>query len=535
MIAAFIPRSLVVVFIPLLVWIYPGHTDRQSLKSQITKADTIKSGYANPIIPGDYPDPSVIHVGNTYYSSGTSSEWGPYFPLYKSSDLINWKQTGYLFKKKPEWAMSSFWAPELFYYNKTYYVFYVARRASDKVACIGVATATDPEKGFTDHGVLVDYGTESIDPFVIVDNGELYITWKAYGLDKRPIEILASKLSPDGLKRVGEPFSLLKDEGRKGMEGESLIKKNGYYYLIYSAGACCGVKCDYNVRVARSKIIRGPYENYEGNPILANNDVWKCPGHGTLVETAAHKYYYLYHAYNVKDNVYTGRIGMLDELVWDTKTGWPLFKGGNSPSVKAESPVKGTKQILENGLTDNFIKPVLNNFWQWDFRHSQPVIKTGDHKLYLSGKVDSVNQSGIALTVRPETGTYEMSTQVTNSNTALKGLVLYGDVDHALGIGVTGSTVQLWEVKGKQKSILDKTVLKAKGPISFKMTVQDKTIYKFYYSQQVGKWNELKEPNQSYGGKALPAWDRSPRPGLSYYGNSNERVAFSFFKVAYTK
>jgi hypothetical protein len=51
---------------------------------------------------------------------------------------------------------------------------------------------------------------EAIDAFIFNDNGQLYITFKAYGLDDRPIEILGSKLSADGLKLEGEPFSLIK-------------------------------------------------------------------------------------------------------------------------------------------------------------------------------------------------------------------------------------------------------------------------------------------------------------------------------------
>src|SRR5690349_16342408 len=39
-----------------------------------------------PVIPGDCADPSVIRVGNTYYATGTSSEWAPHYPLFKSTD-----------------------------------------------------------------------------------------------------------------------------------------------------------------------------------------------------------------------------------------------------------------------------------------------------------------------------------------------------------------------------------------------------------------------------------------------------------------
>ncbi|MBK5195957.1 MAG: family 43 glycosylhydrolase, partial [Proteiniphilum sp.] len=50
--------------------------------------------FENPVIRGDIADPSVIVVDDTFYATGTSSEWAPFYPLFTSSDLINWEQTG---------------------------------------------------------------------------------------------------------------------------------------------------------------------------------------------------------------------------------------------------------------------------------------------------------------------------------------------------------------------------------------------------------------------------------------------------------
>ncbi|RYD89853.1 MAG: beta-xylosidase, partial [Sphingobacteriales bacterium] len=201
------------------------------------------------VITGDFADPSIIRANNAYYAVGTSSEWAPHFPIYISSDLKSWKQTGYVFDKAPDWTMGSFWAPEYYFMNDTYYIYYTARRKSDKISCIGVASSKYPDRGFTDHGVIIEQGKEAIDGFIYNYNGQLYITYKAYGLDNRPIEILGRKLSADGLKAEGEPFSLLRDDTRIGLEGQSILKKDDYYYLFYSAGNCCGGGCSYNVRV----------------------------------------------------------------------------------------------------------------------------------------------------------------------------------------------------------------------------------------------------------------------------------------------
>lgn len=487
----------------------------------------------NPVIPGDFADPSIIKVGDTYYATGTSSEWAPHFPLFTSKDMVSWKQAGYIFNTKPAWTSASFWAPELYYHNNTFYVYYVARRKSDNVSCIGVATAKDPLKGFTDHGVIIEHGKEAIDAYIFNDNGTLYMTFKAYGLDKRPIEILACKLSPDGLKKEGDYFSLLRDDARQGLEGQVLMKWNNHYYLFYSAGGCCGLRCSYNVRVARASSIQGPYTDYENNPILTEGDAWKCPGHGTFVQTADNRYFYLYHAYSKKDDVFTGRQALLDELVWNEYIGWPLFKNGKSPSVQA--PVNNTSKTPSYNIRDDFNTSKLPIYWQWDFRHTTPITKINKGALFLTGNADTGNHTGTAITVRPVSGDYELNTEVTNYNDALKGLTLYGDVNQSAGIGVAGDKVQVWEVKNNQRYILAEAVVN-KTPVRLRMQVDAGYQCRFFWSQRDEQWNELKTGDQPYyDGKFLPPWDRSPRPGLLHKGDNTAPAAFAFFSIIYKK
>ena len=69
--------------------------------------------YTNPVMAGDYPDPSIIRVGKDYWATATSSEWGPQFPLLHSKDLVNWDVVGSIFTNRPAWAVANFWAPEI--------------------------------------------------------------------------------------------------------------------------------------------------------------------------------------------------------------------------------------------------------------------------------------------------------------------------------------------------------------------------------------------------------------------------------------
>lgn len=238
---------------------------------------------------------------------------------------------------------------------------------------------------FKDYGPVVEYGTEAIDAFIYDDNGQLYISWKAYGLDKRPIELLGCKLSVDGLRLEGEPFSLLVDDEEIGMEGQYHFKQGDYYYIVYSAHGCCGPSSDYDVYVARSKSFRGPYEKYSGNPVLhgGEGDYRSC-GHGTAVKTPDGRMFYMCHAYLKGEGFYAGRQPILQEMEV-TDDHWVRFKTGSVAVMKQPVPFKGTKQNPIPGFEDNFTGNKLKVDWTWNYPYSDidAVLKSG--KLLLSG------------------------------------------------------------------------------------------------------------------------------------------------------
>lgn len=473
----------------------------------------------HPVIPGDFADPSVIRVGNVYYATGTSSEWAPHFPIFQSNDLFKWKQLGFVFNETPSWTSGSFWAPELFYYKATYYLYYVARKKSDGISCIGVATSKDPSRGFTDKGILLEFGKEAIDPFVIEDGGQLYMTWKAYGLDQRPIEILGARMSDDGLRIAGEPFMLLRDDAKLGLEGQCLVKRNGYYYIFYSPGNCCGRGCSYKTEVARASSLKGPYTKYSANPLLSETNEWKCTGHGTIVTSKEGKDYYMYHAYNKTADVFTGRQGMLGEVTWNKETGWPAIK-----------PL-GDQVKMDKKFKDDFSSKQLSGSWQWDFRNATPMWKIEKGALHLSGEAKENNLVGTVLTVRPIASDYQMTTELMSQNASFKGLVLYGDVGEAVGIGVVNDTVRVWEVKDRELSIIKEEKLKLTGPVELKIQAEEGYKLRFYWKQKGTEWNELPTGAQYYDGNFLPPWDRSPRPGLMHKGDAPG--VFNYFEIQF--
>ena len=50
--------------------------------------------YRNPVIPGFQPDPSVCRVGNEFFLVTSSFIYSPGVPIFRSSNLVDWTQTG---------------------------------------------------------------------------------------------------------------------------------------------------------------------------------------------------------------------------------------------------------------------------------------------------------------------------------------------------------------------------------------------------------------------------------------------------------
>jgi len=116
----------------------------------------------------------------------------------------------------------------------------------------------------------------------------------------------------------------------------------------------------------------------------------------------------------------------------------------------------------------------------------------------------------------------------------LKGLVLYGDVGQAVGIGVKGNKLQLWEVKENEKIIMAEKLMDTDEAVKLKIEVKDGYKLKFYWSHDKNNWQELiGTDGEFYEGKFLPQWDRSARPGLIHFGNYDKPALFSFFKISY--
>jgi xylan 1,4-beta-xylosidase len=489
--------------------------------------------YDNPVIAGDHPDPSIIRVGKDFWATCTSSEWGPQFPLLHSTDLVNWELTGAVFPHRPDWATGNFWAPEISEFKGRYYVYYVGRKRGGPLA-VAVATAEKPSGPYTDHDPLVAQEDGSIDPVPATDeSGVRYLVWKEDGNSRnRPTPIWAQRLNDDGTKLIGEPRELIRNDAdwEGGLvEGPFILRRNDWFYLFYSGNGCCGVGCNYALGVARARSLLGPWEKNPANPILAGNETWKCPGHGSIVTDAQGRYWLLYHAYSTGGSVFTGREGMLDEVKFGLDN-WPTINDGKGPSKKATSPFGVAQRTTNASYSDDFNSDELQKGWQWP-QGREPLHRLKDGRLLLAVSGRGTNFLAVVLarstTVADYVATTTIETKSLKPGCAV-GLCAFGDSENAMGAALREGSIITWRRdKGVTRQLAQQPAPDAQK-LCLRLTARHGYRFQLAVSADGGKWIPCGDIADA---KDLPPWDRSVRVALTVGGAADAEGYFDSFSI----
>jgi xylan 1,4-beta-xylosidase len=282
-----------------------------------------QSTYTNPILKGDYPDPTIVRDGNDYYMTNSAFDYVPGLTVLHSKDLINWEPISFALKK----YLGSVWAPDIKKHNGKYYIYFTVQQPGRGTNF--VVTATSPYGPWTEP---VDLNIGGIDPCMVEGaEGKLYLIMSG---GKR-VELSSDGLSikPKTLTQIYTGWKYPSEWQTEGfcLEGPKVYKIGKYYYYLSAEGGTAGPPTSHMVTVARSLSIDGPWENMPTNPLIHTynrDEHWWSKGHGSLIDTPDGKWYCVYHAY--ENGFYNLGRQTLMEPVHFTSDGWIASDGGDA-------------------------------------------------------------------------------------------------------------------------------------------------------------------------------------------------------------
>ena len=133
------------------------------------------------------------------------------------------------------------------------------------------------------------------------------------------------KIRPETLKKCfdcTEPWEWTSNyKSMPIMEGPTVIKKNGVYYLFYSANHFRNI--DYAVGYATAPTPYGPWTKNQNSPIIHRSIVGENgSGHGDLFQDKNGRYWYVYHVHHSNTEVEPRRTRLVPlTFTLDEKTG----------------------------------------------------------------------------------------------------------------------------------------------------------------------------------------------------------------------
>ena len=249
----------------------------------------------NPILPGFYPDPSIIRVEDDFYIVNSSFEYFPAIPIWHSRDLINWRQIGNAVDRADQDLDLSDVAPSggvqaatIRHHNGVFYITSTrVKRQWPGSNYHFVITATDINGPWSKCHFIEDaYG---IDSSLFFDGDKAYFLANRESSNPRfenDAEIWMSEINLDTFELVGEKHTLWNGTGGIFPEGPRMYKRNGFYYLLIAEG---GTLHFHTTSIARSENIFGPYISGQRNPILTHKHLAReypvhNVGHADMVE-----------------------------------------------------------------------------------------------------------------------------------------------------------------------------------------------------------------------------------------------------------
>jgi len=459
------------------------------------RADLGNGYYRNPVLAGDHPDPSILKDGEVYYKVSSSFIYYPGLVVWESRDLVNWAPVGPALRE----FVGSVFAPDLVKHEGRYYIYFPALNMPQTD---GAASSPPPSKRrpLTTYVVHADRIAgpwsdpvdveiyDGIDPgHVVGEDGKRYLFMSGGGL---------VPISDDGLKRTA-PTERVYDGWKYpddwivegfALEGPKLLRRDGWFYLFAAEGGTAGPPTSHMVVVARSRSVRGPWENCPHNPIVRTATIrepWWSRGHGTPVEGPQGDWWLVYHGY---ENGFRtlGRQMLLEPMAW-TAEGWPEAKGGDL-SKPIRKPRAGKPDVHGMAFSGDFSMEAFGArlaFFKPDSNYFDRVHVDGG-TLVLAGQ--GTGPAGASpLLMDAGDRSYEVSVGLELRGAALGGLLLFYDGRFFCGLASNASRFRSY--KGGVEPLFV-PALPAIGPNLFLRLVNDANVASFFYSHDGRTWTK---------------------------------------------
>lgn len=294
-------------------------------------------------------DPALIREAGRggdwfVYSTGDPAVAGGTVQIRRSDDLKNWTYAGNVFDEIPAWVrtavpgVSNIWAPDVYFNDGVYYLYYSGSTFGSNRSVIGLATNTtldprSPSYRWVDQGEvwrsIPDNDYNAIDPGIVEDtSGTPYMAFGSFWSGIRMVRL--EWPSGKAVAGQGEPLRLAdRHVPPNAIEAPYIIRHGGWYYLFVSLDFCCrGVDSTYKIAVGRSRSVTGPYLDELGTPLAHGGGTVILSENGTMFGPGGQSVYDGVLAHHYYDGTAGGdfRLG-LRRLQW-TKDGWPRLTTG---------------------------------------------------------------------------------------------------------------------------------------------------------------------------------------------------------------
>ncbi|MDP4180023.1 MAG: carbohydrate-binding protein [Bacillota bacterium] len=309
------------------------------------QSDNGDGTFTNPPLYADYPDPSIIRVGNYFYLASSTFVNVPGLVICRSEDLVNWEIVGHCITTLTgnnaynmiggvKYGGGCF-APSIAYKNGTFYVVATPNGENSRIYS---------SKDVAGPWTVSTLGGSYFDPALFIeDDGNAYLAYGgAFQNQISMIQLNSTLTATTGSSKVILAYN--------NVEGSHLVKAKGKYYLFNAVPA-------QKLVCSRSNTLWGPYG--ETTTLCTAG---KGGHQGGIVDLPDGSYWGYLH----EDDGAIGRPTRICPITWQNN--WPMFgRTGYIGQVESKytKPIPN-KAIKVPAASDEFNGNTLGLQWMWN-------------------------------------------------------------------------------------------------------------------------------------------------------------------------